>query len=226
MQHPTLRPGSLFCIRSLSICRCPVAHLVVSRSLTLLFSSLLFWDADSTTLSLPGLQRRPVRCLASASAANCAPDSPGNGDTRTPQLLDVFQPALCRTKFKPEPPWSRRTPSLITATHCVGRETHSFNHCALPSINSPRGANNRRPPTLFSSPQDHPNRPTYRAPRPLRRPRLDPPATNTKNNRPGQKICPSWLRNGNFAGHTWPARSPSRALTEPTATLATATTAP
>jgi hypothetical protein len=36
---------------------------------------------------------------------------------------------------------------------------------------------------------------------------------------------PSWLRNGIFAGRTWPARSPSRALTEPT-TARTIGTAP
>lgn len=73
-------------------------------------------------------------------------------------------------------------------------------------------------PRGFSSPPDHSA--TNRASRPPRRPRrpqqllISRRYDDHKEQPACPGDCPSWLRNVNSAGPTWPARNPSRALTE------------
>lgn len=173
----------------------------------------------------------PVRCLAGPpqiSPANREQEAKSlcGSNTSAPRRVSA---CLCRASpTRNHHPLTQPGPSLIAATHSVGvgRETrsivarffHQFPHEA-PTPSPEQFHLSTRP----LSATDRASRPPHRPHRPqqLGIIRND---TITKNNRRPLRNCPSWLHNASFAGPTWPARNPSRALTERTAARTIGTT--
>jgi hypothetical protein len=133
-QHPTLRLGFPLPPSRYQFTTAPLSHRLVSRSFEFIVFIASFLGRRLHSCRSPGCNaaRLPlVGCLASRALCKLCPRLPATVDTRTPQLLDVFQPALCRRNSNPNP-LVPSSPPLATATRRVGRETYSFNHCALP----------------------------------------------------------------------------------------------
>ncbi len=104
LQHPTkTHARALGSLRSFINFLCPFARPFWSLVFLLLiynFSSCshrFFFGTPTPQLASPPQVTTPGLVLGHAPAANCVP---GIVDTRTPQLLDVFQPAFCPTKFQ------------------------------------------------------------------------------------------------------------------------------